>query len=52
MFHLYRHPLSSFAQLHCQGLSGKYAVKVRMAVRRGGNEFDGFVHTDRRAAAG
>ena len=44
-------PSLPFTQLHRKGLPGKYAVKVSMAVRGGGNEFDGFVHTDRRAAA-
>ena len=43
-----RHPSRSCA---VRG-SGKYAVKVGMAVRRGGNEFDGLVYTDRRAASG
>jgi hypothetical protein len=44
--------LLPFAQLHRQRFPGKYAVQVGMAVRRGGDEFDGFVHADRRAAAG
>src|SRR5688572_27465317 len=45
-------PPSPFAKLHCKRFPRKYAVKIGMTVRRGGHERDGFVHSDRRAAAG
>jgi len=47
----FQHP-SPFAQLHRQRLPGKYAVQVGMAIRGSGDKFDGFVDTNRRAAAG
>ncbi len=44
--------LLPFAQLHRQRFPRKDAVKIGVAVRCGGDEFNGFVDADRRATAG
>jgi hypothetical protein len=44
--------MSAFPDLHRQRLPGKDSIDIRMTIWGSRNKFDGFIHGERRPAAG